>query len=93
MIFQLTAIKQNGAITINEQGKSIAPLDKTTNNVIAFSDDGKDMQDNDIMKQAMLTAKSLNKIVVAHNDEVDESSGSTPSSPKRSYRNVPRKPY
>ncbi|MCQ3907856.1 MAG: dihydroorotase [Mycoplasmoidaceae bacterium] len=55
-----------GAISINEEGKQISPLEETAKLVIAFSDDGKGVQDISIMQQAMLRAKELNKVIVAH---------------------------
>jgi dihydroorotase len=35
-------------------------------NVIAFSDDGRGVQSDDMMRDAMIKAKSLNKMIVAH---------------------------
>ncbi|MCQ2956400.1 MAG: dihydroorotase [Mycoplasmoidaceae bacterium] len=55
-----------GAISINEEGKQLSPLKDTAKYVIAFSDDGKGVQDAKLMKQAMLLAKKLNKVIVAH---------------------------
>lgn len=55
-----------GAISINEEGKQLSPLKQTAKYVIAFSDDGKGVQDRELMKKAMLQAKSLNKVIVAH---------------------------
>ncbi|XQP55856.1 MAG: dihydroorotase [Mycoplasmoidaceae bacterium] len=55
-----------GSITINQEGKEISPLEDVAKYVIAFSDDGKGIQDINIMQQAMLKAKSLNKVIVAH---------------------------
>ncbi|MCQ3914591.1 MAG: dihydroorotase [Mycoplasmoidaceae bacterium] len=55
-----------GAISINEEGKQLSPLEDTAKLVIAFSDDGKGVQDANLMKEAMLRAKALNKVIVAH---------------------------
>ena len=55
-----------GAITVGEQGKELADLDGMAKDVIAFSDDGRGVQNEDMMRQAMLKAKALNKIIVAH---------------------------
>ncbi|MCQ3915548.1 MAG: dihydroorotase [Mycoplasmoidaceae bacterium] len=71
---QLNIIKQDavinvlpyGSITINQEGKQIAPLTETANLVIAFSDDGKGVQKDNLMKEAMLKAKALDKVIVAH---------------------------
>ena len=55
-----------GAITVGEQGKALADLAGMAPDVIAFSDDGKGIQDEEMMRQAMLKAKKLGKIIVAH---------------------------
>ncbi len=55
-----------GAITENEQGEKLADLNGMSDLCIAFSDDGKGVQNADMMEKAMLTAKELNKIIVAH---------------------------
>ena len=55
-----------GAITVEEKGERIADLEAMAPDVIAFSDDGKGVQDDDMMRQAMLRAKSLGKMIVAH---------------------------
>ena len=55
-----------GAITVGEQGEEIADLEGMAPNVIAFSDDGKGVQSDDRMRQAMLRAKALDKMIVAH---------------------------
>lgn len=55
-----------GAISLNEEGKQLAPLKDTVKLVVAFSDDGKGVQDQKLMKKAMLLAKKLNKVIVAH---------------------------
>ena len=55
-----------GAITVGEQGEALADLEGMAPNVIGFSDDGKGVQSDDMMRQAMLRAKELNKMIVAH---------------------------
>ena len=55
-----------GAITVGEKGEEIADLEGMAPNVIAFSDDGKGVQSDDRMRTAMLRAKALNKMIVAH---------------------------
>ncbi|MFA6866923.1 MAG: dihydroorotase, partial [Clostridia bacterium] len=55
-----------GTITKGENGEVLSDMDDLAPKVIAFSDDGKGVQNNDIMKKAMLKAKELNKIIVAH---------------------------
>ncbi len=55
-----------GSITVNEEGEEIAALDEMKDYVVAFSDDGRGIQDGEVMRKAMLQAKALGKIVVAH---------------------------
>ena len=55
-----------GAITVGEQGKEMADLDGMAEYAVAFSDDGKGVQNDDMMRAAMLKAKSLGKMIVAH---------------------------
>ena len=55
-----------GAITVGEKGKELADLENMAPYVVAFSDDGKGVQNPEMMKQAMLRAKALGKIIVAH---------------------------
>ena len=55
-----------GAITVGEQGQVLADLDALAPDVIAFSDDGKGIQDEAMMRDAMIKAKQLGKMIVAH---------------------------
>ncbi len=55
-----------GAITVGEQGEEFADLEGMAADVIAYSDDGKGVQSEDMMRQAMLRAKKLGKMIVAH---------------------------
>lgn len=55
-----------GALTVGQLGSTLADLEGMAHNVIAFSDDGHGVQSDDIMRDAMLKAKSLNKVVAAH---------------------------
>ncbi len=55
-----------GAITVGEQGREMADLDGMAEYAVAFSDDGKGVQNDDMMCAAMLKAKSLGKMIVAH---------------------------
>ena len=55
-----------GAITVGEKGETLADLEGIARFTIAFSDDGKGVQDDDMMRQAMLRAKALGKMIVAH---------------------------
>ena len=55
-----------GAITVGEKGEILADLEGMAPNAIAFSDDGRGVQSDDMMKQAMLRAKALGRMIVAH---------------------------
>ncbi|MBP5313923.1 MAG: dihydroorotase [Eggerthellaceae bacterium] len=55
-----------GSITRDEQGSQLSDMKDLSPYVIAFSDDGRGVQNQSVMKQAMETAKGLNKLIVAH---------------------------
>ena len=55
-----------GAITVGEKGEVLADLEGMAANVIGFSDDGKGVQSDDMMRAAMMKAKELNVPIVAH---------------------------
>ncbi len=55
-----------GTLTRGEKGETISALEETAPFVIGFSDDGRGVQNAEIMRAAMLRAKSLGKIVAAH---------------------------
>ena len=55
-----------GAITVGEKGEELADLEGMAKDCIAFSDDGKGVQNDNMMRQAMRRAKALGKIIVAH---------------------------
>ena len=71
---QLEAIKKDakiavypyGSLTVNEAGAVMADLDGMAPDAIAFSDDGRGVQDENMMRDLMLRAKRLGKLVVAH---------------------------
>lgn len=53
------------SITVNQQGETLADFEALTD-AVAFSDDGRGVQSEEMMRQAMLKAKALGKIIVAH---------------------------
>lgn len=55
-----------GAITVGEKGEELSDMDKLADKIVAFSDDGKGIQTEEMMKQGMIKAKELNKIIAAH---------------------------
>ena len=54
------------AITMGQKGEELADLESMADKCIAFSDDGHGVQSDDMMREAMLKAKSLGKMIVAH---------------------------
>ena len=71
---QLDAIKRGaaikvlpyGAITVGEKGEKLADMEAMSDKVCAFSDDGKGVQNDEMMREAMTSAKRLGKIIAAH---------------------------
>ena len=55
-----------GAITRGEKGETLADLAGMAPDVAGFSDDGKGVQNEDMMRKAMEEAKGLGKIIAAH---------------------------
>lgn len=55
-----------GAITKGEQGKEYADFKELANYVFAFSDDGRGVQDANMMFESMKVAASVDKAIVAH---------------------------
>ena len=55
-----------GSITVGELGKELSDMKALAPYVCAFSDDGKGVQSEELMRKAMLRAKSLGKLIVAH---------------------------
>ncbi|MBE6598478.1 MAG: dihydroorotase [Ruminococcaceae bacterium] len=60
------SVKPYGAITKGEMGKEPADLSAMAPYVAAFSDDGRGVQDDGMMTEAMTEAKRLGKIIAAH---------------------------
>ena len=55
-----------GAITVGEKGETLADLEGMAKDAIAFSDDGRGVQADEMMEEAMCRAKALGKMIVAH---------------------------
>ncbi len=55
-----------GTITKGQKGQQLSDMEDIYKNCIAFSDDGKGVQSEELMLEAMLKAKKLGKIIVAH---------------------------
>ena len=54
------------AITVGEKGETLTNMKALAPYCVAFSDDGKGVQSEDMMRGAMLKAKALGKIIAAH---------------------------
>ncbi len=54
------------AITVGEKGETLTNMKALAPYCIAFSDDGKGVQSEDMMREAMIKAKALGKIIAAH---------------------------
>ena len=55
-----------GTITIEQKGEILSDMEEMAPFVAGFSDDGRGVQQNDMMRNAMVKAKSLHKIIAAH---------------------------
>ncbi len=71
---QLDAIRQNaciqvvpyGAVTIGENGQELAAYEEIASDVCGFSDDGRGVQSDEKMRQAMQKISKTGKILAAH---------------------------
>jgi len=71
---ELDAIKKDaqinvypyGTITKGEKGEELANFEEMKDYVLAFSDDGRGVQSEEMMEHAMQEAKKLGKAIVAH---------------------------
>ncbi|MBR2964930.1 MAG: dihydroorotase [Clostridia bacterium] len=71
---QLSAIRRGaeiavipyGTITKGSFGCELSDMEEIAPDVAAFSDDGRGVQSDDMMRSAMLRAKALGKMIVAH---------------------------
>ena len=55
-----------GTITMGELGENLSDMDAMAPYVCGFSDDGRGVQSDEMMRKAMIKAKSLGKMIVAH---------------------------
>lgn len=54
------------SVTVGEKGGELSDFDVLSPLCIAFSDDGRGVQSEDMMRAAMIKAKSMGKIIAAH---------------------------
>ena len=71
---QLTIIERDAAIdvypyasiTVGQKGEALSDMENLAPLCIGFSDDGRGVQSEKLMEEAMIKAKKLGKIIVAH---------------------------
>ena len=74
MEMQLSLIRESacirvhpyGAITLEEKGETLTDMAGLAEYAVAFSDDGRGVQSDEMMRAAMLEARRLDKIIAAH---------------------------
>ena len=62
----LVHVHPYGAVSVGEKGERLADLDGLAPGVIAFSDDGRGVQSESLMREAMIQCRRLGKILAAH---------------------------
>jgi dihydroorotase len=60
------AVYPYGTITVGEAGREHSDIEGMADSVIGYSDDGKGVQDAEMMRGAMQRIKKLDKIIAAH---------------------------
>lgn len=93
---QLAAIEKDacvrvypyGAITKGEQGHELSDMEGLADRVIAFTDDGRGVASEEVMKEAMKKAKALGKLIVAHCEDESFPKESSESEWKQLERDI-----
>ena len=62
----LIGVHPYASITVNQDGTQLADLDGMKDLCIAYSDDGRGVQSDEMMEAAMIKAKANGKMIVAH---------------------------
>ena len=63
---EIVSVDPYGALTVGEKGQEAAELEAMAGGVIAFSDDGKGVQSESMMRSLMERCRKLGKIIAAH---------------------------
>ena len=63
------AVYPYGALTVGERGEMAADLSGMARDVVAFSDDGRGVQNEDMMRALMVECRRLGKVLAAHCEE------------------------
>ncbi len=64
-----------GTITRGEEGEELSAMEELSHAVCAFSDDGRGVQSEELMRRAMECAKALGKVIAAHCEDSSLLSG------------------
>ncbi|MCQ2433325.1 MAG: dihydroorotase [Clostridia bacterium] len=78
--------KPFGAITKGEAGKALSDMEAIADDVAGFSDDGRGVADAGLMREAMIRAKALGKVIAAHCEDTRY----LPEDPKSEWSEVER---
>jgi len=62
----LIRVHPYGSITVEEMGEALSDMEGIARYAVAFSDDGKGVQSQEMMTEAMKKAKALGMIIAAH---------------------------
>ena len=62
----LVHVHPYGAVSVGEKGERLADLEGLAPGVIAFSDDGRGVQSESLMREAMMQCRRFGKILAAH---------------------------
>ncbi len=54
------------SITVGQKGEKLSDMENMAPYTVGFSDDGRGVQSRELMKEAMLKAKALGRVIVAH---------------------------
>lgn len=93
---QLVAIERDacvrvypyGSITMGERGQELSDMERLADHVIAFTDDGRGVASEEMMREAMKRAKALGKLIVAHCEDENFPKESSESEWKQLERDI-----
>lgn len=93
---QLAAIERDacvrvypyGSITMGERGQELSDMERLADHVIAFTDDGRGVASEVMMREAMKRAKALGKLIVAHCEDENFPKESSESEWKQLERDI-----
>ena len=61
-----TGVYPYAALTVGERGEELSAIEELAPHVIGFSDDGRGVQSEALMRKAMLRVKACGKVIAAH---------------------------